>query len=176
MHTVVLTSLFPPDPSPVAQYTKLLATRLRVTPRSLVVYGALPESVPDVTIYPISKRTSRIARVYHCFNTLWTLRPKVLIVQNGPSVDVPALIYSFFSNTKIIYVISDHHAAANPRNTLNKTISQLLQKRSQQIVVLPKETTVYLSPERLPFGDTSPNTLPAHNDWWDEHLANFNTV
>jgi len=169
MSTVILTPLFPPDPSPSALYTKLLAENLPSDSLSVIAFGDLPESVAGVTMYPISKRRNKLLRVLDCLSQLFRSQPQTLLIQNGPSVELPALIYSFLKKTTLIYIISDH-AAQQDQSWLRSYVARSLQKKASVIISLPENQTIHLKPEWLPFAEVDQITQRAHDTWWTEHL------
>ena len=171
MKTVVLTPLFPPDPSTSAQYTKQLVQKLPPHNLSVIAYGKLPESVPDVEIFSITKRSNKFILVFRCLKKLLQLKPIVLIVQNGPSTELPAILFSFLSSTKILYIVSDQEAAAK------KTFLQALcKKRAGKTITLPESDETYLPTEWLPFGDSHNEVEQPKQTWWNEHLKEINSI
>lgn len=170
MSTTILTPLFPPDPSNVALYTKILAEKLSVDDLSVIAYGNLPESVANTTIYPIDKRSSKFTLVWQCLKTLWQLQPDNLIVQNGPSSELPALIYSYLHRPKLILVFSDLAASQKQRSWLHSQVTKRLTARAETVVTLPTDTTTYLPLEWLPFTPNVEDKVETQKNWWQEHL------
>lgn len=176
MQTVVLTSLFPPDTSIAARYTKLLAAKLPPETTAVIAYGTLPESIPGMQIHTISKRSGKLILVYRCLKKLHELRPETILLQNGPSSELPAVLYTLLAKVKIVFIVSDHAAAAKTRPFLQRILSHLLQRRSVATVKLPADTATYLPPEELPFSTIDRTIITAQKMWWENHLAKLLSV
>jgi len=168
MTVSMLTPLFPPDTSDSAAYAKLLAAQLSELPLTVVAYGRLPESVPSVPIVSVDKSGSKLLTVLRCLLALQRLRPTTLLVHNGPSADVPALLYKLtHPRVRVIYIESDKQALVNKSYWLQ----QQLQNRSQAVVSLPEHSWAYLPAEVLPFAAPDLNATQAQATWWREHVS-----
>lgn len=175
MNITVLTPLFPPDTGAPAPYTKELAKRLADKNITVIAYGRLPEAVRNALIIPIDKRGLKTILIVKCLTQLRKIPTDLLLVNNGPSSELPALIYSFFSTTPIILIESDARAIVSSKSGLYKLLHKALMKRCRKVVTLPGEAT-YLKPEILPFSTTSQEALEVRNDWWKNHINNLTSL
>lgn len=171
MKTVILTPLFPPDTSKAAVYTKELANRLLQENISVIAYGNLPESVPGIEIHSISKRSGKLLLVFRCIKMLFSQNPDILLVQNGPSSELPALVYSYLVRVKIVYIISDLEAAQKLQSTVQTKITHALQQRSDKTIELPSESNKYLPTEVVPFHTIDPEISIIRERWWQQHIS-----
>lgn len=169
MSIVILTPLFPPDPSVSARYVKLLASKLQPNKLSVIAYGQLPESVSGVPIIPISKRSNKLTLIVRCLAKLLELRPTILLVQNGPSSELPALLYSYLRTVKIIYIISDIDATKQTRSWLPRLVTRRIASRSAKVITLPEDSSQFLPAEWLPFAE-QPIDSSLHDAWWQTHI------
>ena len=171
MNVVMLTPLFPPDTSNSARYVKLLAAKLEIASLTLIAYGRLPESVPGVQITNIDKSGSKLSTIYHCIQSLISLKPTTLIVHNGPSTELPALLYLILRpTTNLMYIESDSQAALDTKNILFTLIRKNIKKRARTTITLPQDTSSYLPEEKLPFSQTDEHRELSYKDWWEKHL------
>ena len=166
----MLTPLFPPDTSDSAGYSKLLAKRLNELPLSLLAYGKLPESIPNVLVTSIDKSGPKIFTVVRCVMALHKTKPSTLFLNNGPSTDLPALLYKLVHPAlRLIYIESDRKAAIRTGSVFVHFVNVQLKKRSVYNVVLPKESRIFLPTDILPFESVNPDTEAMKNEWWNEH-------
>lgn len=170
MRITVLTPLFPPDTGAPAPYVKALASHLTQHTVTVIAYGRLPEAVKNVTITPIDKRERKLFLIGKCVRALFKQDTDLLLVNNGPSAELPALVYSYFSQTPMVLIESDPRAVTASTRGWYAHLNRLLKKRCRQIVSLPSEDT-YLKPEILPFTELSPTALLKVEDWWKHHLT-----
>ena len=175
MNTVIVTPLFPPDTSAAARYTKELAGRLPDTSLSVIAYGTLPESVSGVEVYPVSKRQSKIARATTCVRQLFHLQPHIILLQNGPSTELPILLYSYMQKTKIIYITSDH-GAVQTTGRFGKWLRARILKRVAKHVTPPANAATYLPIEWLPFIQPNKSLLEQQEKWWSEHITKLTKI
>lgn len=169
MKVVLATPLYPPDIAPPAHYIKELATRLRSTHTiEVLTYGHIPERISGVSIHAISKRKRRAFRLLSYTGSLYTYGKEadVLFVENGLSVELPALLCSFFIKTPIVFHIGDVSAnTKSESHVLSHLISKMLKKRSRAtITAIPQER-----PEILPFGELA--DMGSYENSWKEHLV-----
>ena len=175
MKIVIATPLFPPDTAPSAQYAKELAARLAHDHAvTVVAYGHLPESESGVRIIAIEKSLMLPLRVISFFLSLLrvTKNADLLIVENGPSAEVPALLVSWLRPMRLIYSVSDRRARLkSAASRFSRMLGKRLSSRAGKIVEsIPGER-----PEILPF---SPRPIAAFAAWeaeWDRHLRAFET-
>lgn len=176
MTVVMLTPLFPPDTSESAAYAKLLATHLSDTSLTVLAYGKLPEAVEGVTVTSIDKSGLRITTVLRCLLALHKRKPTLLISHNGPSSDLPALVYKITHPTmKLLYIESDKQAATRTTGFFQRLINNKLSQLSAKIISLPPDSSVYLPIEKLPFAEQHLEQEHAQTIWWQEHIELFNT-
>lgn len=169
MKIALATSLYPPDIAPVASYVKALASRLSKTHEvTVITYGHVPEKVPGVRIVAIEKRHLIPLRLFLYTFALWreSLRAHLIFMQNGASVELPALIVSFLTRTPIFFRFGDTaaHEWAH-KNTFRRLIENFALKRSRLITLddpLPR-------PEILPFDPPPVAALAAHKSSWEKH-------
>jgi hypothetical protein len=170
MTVAMLTPLFPPDTSNSARYAKLLAAQLHNLPVTVVAYGKLPESVSGIHIISISKSGSKLSTIYNCFQALRSIQPTSLLVHNGPSSDLPALLYSIFHPaTNIIYIESDLQAIELHKNPLMRFIQRHIKNRAQATLTLPPDSLLYLPAEKLPFVQPDLEQESNLKKWWTDH-------
>lgn len=185
MRITLLSPLFPPDTGTPAAYVKELVTRLPADSVDLAIYGHLPEHVPSIRYHCIDKRSILPVRLFRFTKMLrgLTTRTDVLLVQNGPSVELPALLVSVVTSTPIVLCISDTRAAATAtQKPLYGFIHQMLQKRASCVISLLDSATdtqkiarPIARPEILPegFDQTDRTTFEAS---WDAHAKALTTV
>jgi len=174
MSTVIVSPVFPPDPSSAALYTKLLAENMSSDSAvQVVTFGTIPESVEGVPVYTISKRVSKIIRALKCAKQILSLKPTTIIVQNGPSSEFSVILTSFVSRATIVHIISDHDAHA--RHAASPSwLGSYIAKKATATITLPTESNSYLRPEWLPYDRTFQEKEFCHNEWWKEHLVEVN--
>lgn len=169
MKTLIISALFPPDVAAPAQYAKELASRLDTGEISLLVYGKRPETVPNVTIDTVSKRSSVFIRLPLFFFKLLKHLKRVdrVILTNGPSVELPLLIARLFFPKPFLFVISDDAACERSKNhtVLAHGHSTLRSLSSAYIDTIPPQ-----KPEILPFEAYPETAIAAYSDAWDAHL------
>lgn len=170
MYTLVLSPLFPPDTGAPAPYVKELVTRLGER-TSVLLYGYLPEAVPTASFIKIDKRRPLPFRLF-----TFTVRlikelkdAERIIINNAPSIELPALIAAFFHTKKMILIESDQLAMKASHHGVYHYIHTWFIKRCDKVVVLPTEDH-YRKAEILPFNTF--DTTKEHNreQWWQQHL------
>ena len=136
MRIALVSTLFPPDVDETAQYTKELAGRLTAADQvTLLVYGFLPESIANASIIAVDKRRNLPLRLGQMWYQLMKAARvhDILIIENGPSIELPALLTTFLSRTPIIFLVSDARAQEqSKRHPLFSFLYQSLQKRSKR--------------------------------------------
>lgn len=113
MRILLLSPLYPPDIAESAHYVKELARRLSGDYEiSVLTYGHLPEKVAGVKIRAIDKRRSLPLRLllYTAVLLRKSSRADVIFAGNGPSVEFPLLVASFFTKAKILLHVGDRAA------------------------------------------------------------------
>lgn len=172
MKVVLATPLYPPDIAPPAPYIKELATRLKESHDvHIVTYGHIPEAISGVRIEAISKRRRKVSRLISFTIALWrrSVWADVLFVENGLSVELPALLCSLILRKPIIFHIGDMTAnTKSQKRFLPRLMQHFLKLRSREtLYAIPMER-----PEILPFGEAV-NPEPYERSW-QEHVRLIN--
>ncbi|MEL6805409.1 MAG: hypothetical protein AAFO91_16695 [Bacteroidota bacterium] len=183
MQITIVSPLFPPDIGAPAPYVKELAGRLTaVHGVSVVCFGNIPESVDNVTIYTVSKRAWGLIRVWRLFLTLRQVATNsdVLYVQNGPSVELATLLFSYTNKTPIVLAISDFRATARQDSSWIRRWSAVqIAKRARRVLTFKNTEELILpteKPEILPFGEHPTAALNEYQDSWEQHIDGLNTI
>jgi hypothetical protein len=178
MKILLLTPLFPPDTGEPAAYVKELAARLTTTHETtLLMYGRLPESVPGVMLLTVDKRQPLPRRLFKFTLELWrqSKTAELIIVNSAPSTELPALLVSLFSPTKMILCESDSLAVTAATSGVYKFMHTLLKRRCIKVIAFP-DSTIYEKPEVLPFTQISGAELTRRATWWDTHITELTIV
>lgn len=174
MRLTLVTPLFPPDVHSVATYHKELATRLQTEHTvSVLLYGHLPEQIPGVSFITIDKRTNTIKRLSNMFASLFLSRNNTdyYLVTNGPSTELPALLFSFITRTPIILLLSDTIDLVGTKRKIYTTLHNLLCKRAQAIIMSSHTITALTRPEIHPLIATLPHAFEQYEAAWTNHLS-----
>ncbi len=177
MRIGIISPLFPPDVAVPAAYVKELATRLsRTHTVHVLTYNHIPETIPHVTITSIEKQQRLPLRLYRFTKALWCLAHEVdiLIVENGISTELPALMISFFCRTPLLLEISDPKVVTqNEHSVIKRTINRLLRRtaftHADTFSVLP-----LTRPEIFSFKPYPTEALNAYETAWQSHLLRVN--
>ena len=127
MRILLVTPLYPPDIAEPAPYVKELAKRLKGDHEiTVLAYNHIPESVNGVRIVSIEKSSILPIRLFRFF---YLLLKEVndtdsVYVQNGPSVELPLLLASFFFRVPTYFRLGDETALRN--TTTHPLFRQLL--------------------------------------------------
>lgn len=177
MKILLLTPLFPPDTGDPAPYVKELATRLHTHEVTALMYGRLPESVPNVTIVTVDKRQWLPLRLFKYTAALWlnSKTAELIIVNNAPSTELPALLVSFLRSRKMLLCASDPIATSAAQSGIYKIIHRLLNRRCLKTIVLPSGG-IYKKPEVLPFVQNDEHEHTRREAWWNTHIIELTTV
>jgi len=169
MRIVVATPLYPPDIAQPAPYVKELVSRLGKD-AVVLTYGHLPEQVAGVDIVAIDKRFPLPVRLFLYTRALWRqLRTAdVLYLQNGPSVELPALIALAVRRTPLVVHIADKaaHDFAH-HHGLRRVLERMVFSRARAIVT----NTPPLRPEILPLEAYPTTQLETWEQTWHNHLS-----
>jgi len=177
MNIVIGTPLYPPEMFGPAPYSKELARRLAARGHevSVVTYGRLPESVPGVKTIVVSKREALPTRIIRYLLSLkkTVKNDSILYIQNGPSVELPALIVSLIKRKKIIIGISDTNAhTLAQKNKILSIIESATRSRTQAILSdIPPH-----KPEIFPLEDYPKQQMDAYETAWKKHLAALENI
>ncbi len=171
MRILIATPLYPPDTGEPAQYAKELARRLSALHDiTIITYGNLPEKLPGVTIITLDKQHTRWRRVFQFTRAFSTTAKNsdVLLVEKGPSTELPALIISFFMKPKIILHHGDPRAnTLEAKHPLYRLVATMLKKRAQVII----NDSPNKKPEILPFAPYPTKEIETYEHSWNEHLT-----
>lgn len=167
MKIVVATPLFPPDIAAPAPYVKELAKRLSQHEVRIVAYTHLPENVPGVQIIAISKRHPRITRlVLYAIALFRAVRSAdVFLIENGASVEFPAIVVSIVTGKRFILHLGD--TATRAHSKLRHVLSHLARKRARTVLTDSPSPR----PEILPFEAMPEDAIAAYETSWEKHLA-----
>ncbi len=154
MRILVLTPLFPPDVSTSAVYIKKLVTKLSVNyDVTCLHYGQLPEKAGATTLVSVRKDVTTIKRLASFAYAIWRQRHcDIVLVMNGPSIELPFLLVHLLKRTKLVYVESDPNAITKA-SFIGKTLHRLMSKKSS--VVLKPASTILNRPLLHPLDNTN---------------------
>ncbi|MCF7815449.1 MAG: hypothetical protein K9M10_00430 [Candidatus Pacebacteria bacterium] len=189
MRILLISPLYPPDIAGPAAYVKELATRLSSQNTvEILTYGHIPETISNVEITALEKSSSLPIRVVRFTLTLLQMSKKFdcIYSQNGPSVEVPIFVLSFFSSKPIFMRLGDETSLQNSlklpllRSILNNTIRRMsaiithskFNVGSQQYCVerpLPR-------PEILPFSDFPTAAFLHFEKSWEDHISKLISI
>jgi len=179
MKILIVTPLFPPDTAPSAQYTKELAKRLSTEHEvTVLLYGYLPETVPGVTLINIDKRRISPLRVWYFMQRLMgqAALADAILIQNGPSVELPCLFSLRFKTTPIILMESDVPALTRVQKRPNfQYIHEQLRKRVKAVFT-KNETWPLERPTIHPLKPSPEKEFVAWEKSWEQHLAKLSTL
>jgi hypothetical protein len=120
MRVLVITPLYPPDIKEPAPYVKELASRLSVQHAvTVLAYNHIPEQITGVEIIAVEKSALLPVRLWRFFRALMqtSRETDVLYVQNGPSVELPVLIFSLFNRKSLFVRLGDEVALEHSQST-----------------------------------------------------------
>lgn len=175
MKIALATPLYPPDVEEPAPFVKEFARRLSESHSvTVLAYGAIPEEVPGVETRIVEKHAPVPFRLIACtFAIAKLLRENdVVVIENGPSMEVPALIALSFSRTKAVLHLGD--ARANFRAGRNWGLSFVqnrLRARCASIDTIPLP-----KPEILPFEATPSEQMAAYENSWEAFMHSFESL
>ena len=173
MKILILSPLFPPDTGAPAAYMKTLLPQLSEHEVTLVLYGYLPESTAQAETIILDKRWSKSRLLIQSTLTLRRLgkQSDLIIINNGPSTELPALVASFFLKTPMTLCVSDPLAAAASTHGVYRFIHQLSVRRMKHVLTLPEDEKKYLKAEILPFTPFDEEAERLRLDWWKKHIS-----
>lgn len=173
MRILLLTPLYPPDVAEPAPYIKELSRRLaREHEVTVLAYGRLPEQVAGVRMVMINKLLPLPVRLLRYTLVLFSevLRADAVYAENGPSVEVPAIVATSITRKPLIVHLGDRHAYHRAKESaLFGLIARVAEQRAQRVVAgspLPR-------PEILPFGPRPDTALAAYEASWSAHLKDI---
>lgn len=176
MNVVIGTALFPPDTEASAHYVKELARRLADTHAvTVIAYGRIPESVPNATVIAVDKRAPLPLRLIRFGIVLWRAvkNADVLIMENGPSVELPASIVTYAVKKPLIIHRGDRAARERAAQYTPLRMIERIAARSATATItdmpLPR-------PETVPFTPRPEAARAAYEVSWREHITHLTTV
>ena len=176
MRILIATPLYPPDIAPSALYVKEYARRLGVHHHvTILAYGHIPEVIPNVRIVTIEKSGSLLVRMFQFFRMLLkeARSVDVVIVENGPSVEVPFVFASLLIWKKKILEVSDTVAQAHASTS---RLYRALHTASRTLAhdVRTTSTTSSFPPPRPdihPFKPYPEKEYTEYEESWDTHMT-----
>mgnify|MGYP001612612332 CR=1 FL=1 len=171
MKILIATPLYPPDIAKPALYIKEFARRLSLKKNvvTVIAYSKLPEETAGVQIVGVNKRHPLLIRLFIFIYRLWqnTRTSDVIYTQNGPSVELPVFLVSFFTQKPIIVLMSDRNAHLHAQNRrFLSFLERLLKKQSRTLITdMPLE-----KPEILPFKQYPESAMKDYESSWKRHL------
>lgn len=162
MKIVLASALFPPDIAAPAPYVKELARRLAQKHEvTAVIYGSFPEQVEGARILAVSKRRPLPLRLISFTLALWRAarRADILYIENGASVELPAILVKWFVRTPLVVHFGDPAAKKYFYQKL------LLRRAAGTVIESPPER-----PEILPFAPRPEAALVAYEQSWGGHI------
>lgn len=176
MKIVFTTPLYPPDIGVQALYVKEIASRLSHDHTiTILTYGLLPEKIENVQIIGVPKNIPLLKRLLLYTRALSKILKDADIVlsQNGPSVELPILLCSFFSHIPIIFHIGDQGADTHAKRTfflgMVQTMVQWRAKETITDIPLPK-------PEQYPFKETPVIEEQNYVSSWEKHIQIIESI
>jgi len=178
MKLLILTPLFPPDIGAPASYVKTLLSQLTEHEVTLLLYGYLPEAAGKTNMIVLDKRQPRALLLIKSFFTLLKVGRKVdlIIINNGPSTELPAWAVSFFLNTPMILCQSDPLAIKTSSQGIYSLIHSLCTKRIRKNHILPEDEHQYLKAEKLPFTSFDTDAETKRQLWWKQHVLELTNI
>lgn len=177
MQILILAPLFPPDVGGAAEYVKELAQRLSSHTVTVLIYGHLPESIANVHIVTVDKRASLPIRLLRYTVALYnhSKNTDLVIINNGPSTELPVLLIAIFRPLQLCLCESDSVAAKasliGGYGILHRSIIQ----RAKIILSFPTDE-LYRRQEILPFGSSNEESEEEREAWWQMHLEKITVV
>lgn len=171
MRILIASPLYPPDIAEPAPYTKECARRLgghhSVT---IVTYGNFPEKIPGVRIVHTSKRRPLPVRlfIYTLVLLKEAIQADVIYAQNGASVELPAVIVSFVTNTPLYGHIADQSAHEHAKKSfVLRFVEKFFFARARKVI--PYQPLA--RPEILPFKPRPDAELTMFENIWQNHIV-----
>jgi glycosyltransferase involved in cell wall biosynthesis len=179
MRILIVTPLFPPDTAPSAKYTKELATRLRKDHEVVVLlYGHTPETIDGVRLITVDKRRPSILRAFSFMHQLQTQAwlADIIIIQNGPSVELPSYFTLEYTKTPIIFMKSDPGAMERLKEKPTyHTLHQRLTRRANAVFAEGKHWPL-LRPLIHPLQPYPEKALGNYERSWQKHLDQLHAM
>lgn len=177
MKLVVATPLYPPDVGGAACYAKELVTRLATHHQvTLVTYGHIPENVEGVRVVAVDRARPLPLRLLAYTLTLLTATrgADALYVENGPSVELPALVASYLMRIPSIFHHGDEGAAkaSAASGGLRGHLFRAMRKRAVATI----DRNPLTRPEILPFSPYPEEAFKVYEGSWSHHLEEIESA
>lgn len=170
MKIVLGAPLYPPEVTESAAYVKELAGRLSGSHDvSVVAYAHLPESVPGVAIVAVDKRRPLPLRLARYLGALWRAAraADVIYAENGPSVELPAVLVSLFGGRPLVMHIGDRKAHERAQRSWARRFLERLACRHARAVIRNRPLA---KPEILPLEPYPAAAFEAYERSWSDHM------
>ncbi len=194
MRILLITPLYPPDIAEPAPYVKELASRLSSRHAvTVLAFNHIPEEITGVQFISIEKSNTLPVRLFHFMNALIRAArdTDVIYVQNGPSVELPVLLFSFFTHIPIYIRLGDEvsltHATTHPtlgwllRHTMLRAFGIIAHTRTSSASMffmknIPPDRIHNIErpmprPEILPFVPYPTEAMSVYETSWNTHIA-----
>lgn len=176
MRLTIISPLFPPDTAPSSVYAKVLLRMLAKTATTVtgIVYGHIPESVPNVSIVSVPKRQNVWWRLVQMLRAIHAQAPttNVFIICNGPSTEVPFWFFHVVKRGPYIFVINDTKAAVTmSKSWWKRKIHNRLIRNAEGTFIIGSEIETYYPPEIHPLLPQPTQALEKFNNLWQVHTA-----
>jgi hypothetical protein len=175
MRVLVLTPLFPPDVAPSAVYVKTLLAKLQKQGHTItcIHYGEFPEQVAGVTFVSTKKSISRFGRLIRFGVALWRHRQAdVCLIENGPSVELPAAFLWPWLPTVCLYSQSDVDAS-HQSSFLYRHLRQFF---ATHLPVITPNIPTLTPPLRHPLEAVDATREARYEADWQQHLTHILTL
>lgn len=199
MRVLIVTPLFPPDIAEPAPYVKELASLLSLNQAvTILAFNHIPEQITGVQIIPIEKSDVLPIRLFRYLQALIRAAhdADMIYVQNGPSVELPVLLFSFFTRIPIYLRLGDEvsltHAATHSllgwllRQTISRARGIIVHTRTSNASAffmknIPPERIHNMErplsrPEILPFTPFPTEAMSAYETSWSTHIADLSNM
>lgn len=174
MKIAIATPLYPPDVAEPGPYCKELARRLAATHTvTVLTYGAIPEKVPGVCVTVVSKQLPIPLRLFTFTRKLWEIARThdVLIIENGPSVEVPGFVVRALYNVPLLIHLGDPRA--QKRTSHSAALSYIQKKLVMSGFLMPDSPSP--RPEIFPLELYPTSAVASYEKSWDYHMLTLNT-
>lgn len=176
MRIALVSPLYPPDTEAPAPYVKELARRLsKEHAVTILTYGKHPEQLPNVRILSVSKRHLLLKRLTAFTRALIKTSKEVdvLVIENGPSVELPVVITRLLGMKNCILHNGDPRSASrSSHNVLLRILRATVERGAPRTLTdspLPR-------PEILPFAPYPQEAFDAYERSWAMHLQKLDTL
>lgn len=177
MRIAIATPFFPPDVEVPASYVKTLAGTLQKEHEvTVILYGHLPEAVDGVHMLPVDKRRHILPRLIAYTQALWHASKEVDVIyaENGPSVELPIVLISFFS--KVPYILHEGDPRARTRIMPWYHVRTILARIARRRAYTVLDEQLPERPEILPFAPYPKDALTTYESIWQTHTQHITST